>query len=178
MHSPNFEKISDDAILIVYLSNTYSPIENEQLFENTIAPLCKQRVKVLFEPQAEWDLRKKGFVPGDVSTYDNLTKHGNYFIVHINLYDVREPEKFDYQFLEYEQIQNKVDVSRSLKLSVRIFSVRSKDYIYSGIVSGNVQTMGYTRSNGQETVSPFTLSRLYKKAVKRGVLSMLKHCGL
>ncbi|MCU0383799.1 MAG: hypothetical protein MUF68_07000 [Cyclobacteriaceae bacterium] len=71
------------------------------------------------------------------------------------------------------------DLSKRLKLKFRLYSLRSKRFIYTGIVQGHASAYGTQKDNGKNiTFNIHELSGVYKKSVKRGLSAMLEHCGL
>jgi hypothetical protein len=177
--SPNFEKVNKEGTILIYLKNDYSEIANEALFEKTIIPVSRNRIKIIYPPQAEWDLRAKGFIYKDTSTYKNLSKEGDYYFLYVDVFDIRDPDELEIQSKEEKQMNGEPDLTKQLKLKFRLYSLQSKRFIYTGVVNGNAGAHSSDRKNGGTvTFNVHTLSGVYTKGIKKGLNSMLKHCGL
>jgi hypothetical protein len=177
--SPNFEKVDKEGIILIYLKNNYSEIANEELFEKTIVPVSKNHIKIVYPPQVEWDLRAKGFVYKDTSTYKNLLGEGEYYFLYVDILDVRDPDELEIQSKEERQMQGEPDLSKKLKLKFQLYSLQSKRFIYTAIVNGQAGAYSQERKNGGSvSFNVHTLPGIYKKSIKQGISSMVKHCGL
>lgn len=86
--SPNFEKVEEEGIILIYLKNDYSEIANEELYEKTIVPVSRNRIKIIYPPQAEWHLRAKGFIYKDTATYKNLLNENKYYFLYVDVFDI------------------------------------------------------------------------------------------
>jgi hypothetical protein len=177
--SPNFEKVEEEGIILIYLKNDYSEIANEELYEKTIVPVSHNRIKIIYPPQAEWNLRAKGFIYKDTSTYKNLVNENKYYFLYVDVFDIQDPDELSIQSKEEVRMHGEPDLSKRLKLKFRLYSLQSKSFIYTGIVQGHASAYGTERNNGKViSFNVHELSGVYKKSIKRGLSAMLKHCGL
>ncbi len=183
---PNFEKVQATKGFIVFPLQSLTVRENEFFFENVIKPAATNKIIVYHEPAMEWELKRLGVTLEDTATYKRLENAGYGYLLFFQLAKMQDAELWDH----YRDIElgNKYDTSvpylepqadKRLEILLRLYSVKSKQFIYESIVRANRSATNIDdNKGGMFVVNTGSLSILHRKAIKKAIGRMSEDCGL
>jgi hypothetical protein len=144
LKKPNFEKIQSTKGFIVFSLQSLTARENEVFFENIIEPATTDKILVHYEPSMEWELKRLGVALEDTATYKRLENAGYGYLLFFQLANLQDADLWDHY--RANELGNRNDTSvpylepqadKQLEILLRLYSVKSKQFIYENIVRVN-----------------------------------------
>lgn len=183
---PNFEKVQSTKGFIVFPLQSLTVRENEVFFENIIKPAADNKIIVHHEPSLEWELKRLGVALEDTATYERLENAEYGYLLFFQLSSIQDTDLWEhYRAIE---LGNKYDTSvpyiepeadKRLEIMLRLYSVKSKQFIYENIVRANRSATNIDdNKGGVHVVNTGSLSVLHRKAIKKALNRMFEDCDL
>lgn len=183
---PNFEKVQATKGFIVFPLQSLTARENEAFFENIIKSATNDKIIVHYEPSMEWELKRLGVALEDTATYKRLEDAGYGYLLFFQLTNIQDADLWEHY--RANELGNRNDTSvpylepqadKKLEILLRLYSVKSRQFIYENIVRANKSAANIDdNKGGVHVVNTGSLAVLHRKAIKKALNGMLEDCDL